>query len=416
MAGYLHARRKGREYLGWLCDQVQNKTGRISIDPTARDDVTLVPVPKDCIGYVMGDKRKTLSRLEEDWETLIFFVDGKSLPANYQDDVEGLAIFGSDKGRAGTELKVMGAVETKLPMFFTRGVGDYIFDGDWGVDTLPLSGDELSFALGKDGATRRKLAKSSGCILEYVGNVAYMAGSWDERARARDYLTWLLRQRTGPVSVDITGRTDIIELEVPEEMRGLTKATSLREVEKESGTFCLFQGDNNTSDVLLICGHSAEARAYAERLLQDLMQRGSVQRPKGKPPRRAGDRVRPTERKGGHAERGHHRGGKPDRGGPGANQGQYAPGMRRRPPKAASSEEGESDSDNSGSESGSQTGSDGQSGFSSRSGDEHRRRRASPAPAPPVRQPKGWGAGPRNRQWTSHDSQSESDEEIVPYW
>lgn len=402
MAGYLPARRKGKEYLGWLCDQVQNKTGRISIDPTARDDVTLVPVPKDCIGYVMGDKRKTLSRLEEDWETLIFFVDARSLPASYQDDVEGLAIFGSDRGRAGTELKVMGAVETKLPMFFTRGVGDYIFDGDWGVDTLPLSGEELSFALGKDGATRRKLAKSSGCILEYVGNVAYMAGSWDERSRARDYLTWLMRQRTGPVSVDITGRTDVTEFEVPEEMRGLTKATSLREVEKESGTFCLFQGDNNTSDVLLICGHSAEARTHAEHLLQDLMVRGSVQRPKAKATRR---------RQGGHAQRGH------QRGAPSGNQGQHAPGVRRRPPKAASSsEEGESDSDNSGSESGSQTGSEGQSGFSSRSGDDHRRRHASPAPAPPVRQPKGWGSGPRNRQWTSHDSQSESDEEIVPYW
>ena len=31
-------------------------SGRISIDPTAREDVTLVPVPRECIGYVMGDK------------------------------------------------------------------------------------------------------------------------------------------------------------------------------------------------------------------------------------------------------------------------------------------------------------------------------------------------------------------------
>ena len=31
--------------------------GRISIDPSVREDVTLVPVPKDCIGYVMGDKQ-----------------------------------------------------------------------------------------------------------------------------------------------------------------------------------------------------------------------------------------------------------------------------------------------------------------------------------------------------------------------
>ena len=48
----------------------------------------------------------------------------------------------------------------------------------------------------------------------------------------RDYLTWLTWQRTGPVTIDTTGRSDIREMEVPEEMRGLTKAASLREVEK----------------------------------------------------------------------------------------------------------------------------------------------------------------------------------------
>ena len=28
---------------------------------------------------------------------------------------------------------------------------------------------------------------------------------------------------------------------------------------EESGTFCFFQGDSSTSDVLLICGHRQEA-------------------------------------------------------------------------------------------------------------------------------------------------------------
>ena len=37
---------------------------------------------------------------------------------------------------------------------------------DWGRDTIPLEVEELSFALGKDGSTRKKLAKASGCILE----------------------------------------------------------------------------------------------------------------------------------------------------------------------------------------------------------------------------------------------------------
>lgn len=374
MAGYLPNRRRGREYLGWLCDQVGNKQGRISIDPTAREDVTLVPVPRECIGYVMGDKRKTLSRLEEDWETLIFFVDSRALPYSYrEEDVEGLAIFGAEWGRAGTELKVMGAVETKIPQFFTERVGDYHYDGPWGVDTLPLPGDELSFALGKDGATRRKLAKASGCILEYVGNVAYMAGTLEERKRARDYLTWLTWQRTGPITIETAGREDIREMEVPEEMRGLTKAASLREVEKESGTFCFFQEDTN-SEVLLICGHREEGRAYAEQLLMDLMMKGSVQRPRPAPAK-AQTRQRPPRTR------------------------------RQRAPEPKSSSE-ESESEASDSTAG--------SAASSEIYEPPPRRPPPPSTPPPPPRAKGWMTGPRIRQWASQDNSS--DDEIVPYW
>ena len=46
----------------------------------------------------------------------------------------------------------------------------------WGMDLKMLTNDDLSFALGKDGTTRKKLAKASGGILEYIGNVAYMPG------------------------------------------------------------------------------------------------------------------------------------------------------------------------------------------------------------------------------------------------
>lgn len=372
IAGYLPNRRRGREYLGWLCDQVGNKQGRISIDPTAREDVTLVPVPRDCIGYVMGDKRKTLSRLEEDWETLIFFVDSRALPYSYhEEDVEGLAIFGAEWGRTGTELKVMGAVETKIEGFFTRTVGDYHFDGPWGVDTVPLPGDELSFALGKDGATRRKLARASGCILEYVGNVAYMAGTLEERSRARDYLTWLTWQRTGPITIDTAGRNDIREMEVPEEMRGLTKAASLREVEKESGTFCFFQGDANSA-VLLICGHREEGRAYAETLLMDLMMKGSVQRAKAPPPKAPDRQRRPRKRR-----------------------------QRMAPEPKSSSEESESEA------------SDSTDASSEYEPPPRRPPPPSTTPPPPPRA-KGWVTGPRIRQWASQDNSS--DDEIVPYW
>lgn len=356
LAGTAEARTRGREYLGWLCDQVCNKTGRISINPRERNDVTLVPVPRDCIGYVMGDKRNTLSRLEEDWETLIFFVDNNSLPS-YDEDVEGLAIFGAERGRAGTELKVMGAVETKLPLFFTRGVGDFRCPQPWGVDTLPFTSEELSFALGKDGATRKKLARASGCIIEYVGTVAYMAGTMSERSRARDYLDWLVGQRTGPITISLAGRDDVSTVEVPEEMRGLVRANSLRDAEKESGTFIFFQGDASTSSTIVVCGYRAQDRVRADRVLQDLIQRGVAMRPK---PRRRPQPDRPVQ----HAQE-------------------------------QSEHELEGEESEEGSEVYSEEESDGG---------------VPPAKPPPRARP----APGARRQWASEDDSSE--DEIVPYW
>lgn len=64
---------------------------------------------------------------------------------------------------------------------------------------------------------------------------------------------------------------------------------------QDSGTFCFFQGDSN-SEILLICGHQEEGRAYAEELLMDLMVKGAVQRPKATKaprPRRPRRRRRP---------------------------------------------------------------------------------------------------------------------------
>ncbi len=38
-------------------------------------------------------------------------------------------------------------------------------------------GEEFSYALGKDGSTRKKLAKAAHCLMEYVGEFAVMSGT-----------------------------------------------------------------------------------------------------------------------------------------------------------------------------------------------------------------------------------------------
>ena len=62
---------------------------------------------------------------------------------------------------------------------------------------MPVEDDDYSYALGKGGATRKKLARASGAILEYIGKFAFIAGDRKERERGRQYLKWLCSQRSG---------------------------------------------------------------------------------------------------------------------------------------------------------------------------------------------------------------------------
>eukprot|EP00966_Prymnesium_polylepis_P033688 782911-Prymnesium_polylepis.1 len=85
----------------------------------------------------------------------------------------------------------------------------------------------------QDGTTRRKLARASGAIMEYVGQIAFICGSFEERTRARTYLKWLLKQRNGSVFVeDLRERTDVTIVPVPSEAIGYVtgnRGSSLRQ-------------------------------------------------------------------------------------------------------------------------------------------------------------------------------------------
>lgn len=129
--------------------------------------------------------------------------------------------------RRGAELKVVSTIEAKVPGYF-RDHEDLILDRDfdpenpdWKTDVLKFKDDELSFALGKRGATRRKLELASDCIVQYVGDLALFAGSEKQRSRIRTYIKWLFAQLDGPVQVpDWMERDDCTAIDVPQETVG----------------------------------------------------------------------------------------------------------------------------------------------------------------------------------------------------
>ncbi|CAE7037837.1 FUBP3 [Symbiodinium natans] len=215
-------RKRAKEYMKWLFDQLE---GPVYVHGWEdRDDITVVDVPQDCIGYVTGNRRAALGGIEEEWGTLMFFMnkDGGSTKGRGRGGSEQLAIFGSERSRRGAELKVMSAVETKAPGTFTRGIREKFSDEKgFATDRMIFRDDELSYALGKEGSTRKKLAFAANVILEYVGHVCFMAGTLKERRRVKQFIDWLLAQRRGSVTVkDVSDRDDCTEMHIPENCKG----------------------------------------------------------------------------------------------------------------------------------------------------------------------------------------------------
>jgi hypothetical protein len=256
----------------------------VTLDPKDHpNDLTIVNIPYEAVSFVTGKGGKFLRMVEEEFGTLLFFLGSSGSPAKgaRPTDVMQLAIFGDMRPRRGSELKIMTATEMKLKGHFTKGVKEfYSPDEGFSTDWITISEEDYSYVLGKGGSTRRKLSRASGCIVEYVGQVAYFAGSKRERECAREYLDWVLQQRIGAVTVDYANRDDCTFIMVPAPCIGYItghRGVSLRQIEEETKTFCFFEGavtdtaqrvpdDIENSKPLLIFG-KPENRKNAEHLV-----------------------------------------------------------------------------------------------------------------------------------------------------
>merc|ERR1719310_957140 len=173
-------------------------------------------------------------------------------------EFEKLAIFGEVRGRRGAELKVLSAVETKVPGYFDK-IRDQVVSrdkgkddtGTWSTDTMTFEDDELSYALGKQGGTRKKLERASQAIVQYVGHVALFSGTRAERKRAKEYMRWLFEQLEGPVYVDgWEDRDDCTVIDVPSDCIGYitgNRRASLGAMEEEWGVLMFFMNKKGDS-------------------------------------------------------------------------------------------------------------------------------------------------------------------------
>mmetsp|Transcript_133432 Transcript_133432/g.285328 ORF Transcript_133432/g.285328 Transcript_133432/m.285328 type:complete len:938 (-) Transcript_133432:57-2870(-) len=244
-------------------------------DVAGHEDLTIIEVPAVAVSFVTGRQGSFLRLVEEEFGTMLFFFDYNK--ANQRDQVEKLAIFGPLRERRGAELKVLSAIETKQPGFIAKLDGASPMQDPaegFATDRMLIEEDDYSYALGRGGATRKKIARAAGCVIEYIGRYAYLCGVKKERVRAREYLVWLFQQRVGSVEVDYANRDDVTVLQVPRDCVGFVtgaKGASLRSIEDATGTFCFIEGGrddpNRDPKPLLIFG-SPKARLAAEERLK----------------------------------------------------------------------------------------------------------------------------------------------------
>mmetsp|Transcript_51343 Transcript_51343/g.153534 ORF Transcript_51343/g.153534 Transcript_51343/m.153534 type:complete len:606 (+) Transcript_51343:33-1850(+) len=275
-------RKRAKEYMKWLFEQLE---GPVYVDGWQdRDDCTVVDVPRDCVGYITGNRRATLATMEEEWGVFMFFMNksedkGRGRGA----DTEMLIIFGAQRDRRGAELKVMNGIEKKAPGSFTRGVRDKTSDSrGFDTDRMILKDEELSYAIGKEAATQKKLEKAAGAILQFVGHVAFIAGTLKERRRCKEFISWLLQQMRGSVTIpDISRRDDATELHIPANCKGWVtgnRGSELRRVEQETGTYMFMALDRHGGERLLIFSVDPGTktgdggRMHAERLINEMIQ------------------------------------------------------------------------------------------------------------------------------------------------
>eukprot|EP00929_Paragymnodinium_shiwhaense_P088680 TRINITY_DN489_c0_g3_i1.p2 TRINITY_DN489_c0_g3~~TRINITY_DN489_c0_g3_i1.p2 ORF type:complete len:607 (+),score=174.13 TRINITY_DN489_c0_g3_i1:83-1903(+) len=278
-------RKRAKEYMKFLFEQLE---GPVYVHGWEdRDDCTVLDIPSDCIGYITGARRATLSTMEEQWGVLMFFMnksgDGGRDGRRGTGGSEQLMICGPQRARRGAELKVMSGVEAKSPGYFTRSVREKESDTKgFDTDRLILKDDELSYSLGKQGTTRKKIEMASACILEYVGNIAFIAGTYKERKRCREYLQWLLAQRRGSVTIrHVQDREDCTEMHIPDNCKGWVtgnRGSELRRMEEETQTYMFMSLNENGEERLCIFAADAGSkisntgRMAAERLVNEMVQ------------------------------------------------------------------------------------------------------------------------------------------------
>lgn len=235
------------------------------------DDVTVLDIPQECAGFVSGAQGANMNEIEFESETFIYYGIDERRPKLPPGKISTI-IFGERQGRRQAELRIMALVEMKL-----RGYYSYSErykphleppEVDWGTDIIDVT-QNFKMLLGKGGNTKRKLARAARCVIEYIGTLAFISGTNEQRRRGRTYIQALIEQiEFQKVEIpDLDMRDDISAITIPTSSVGYVTGkggAALRDVEERTKTFCFIEDSSSDKECrVFVCGADAASREEA---------------------------------------------------------------------------------------------------------------------------------------------------------
>ena len=122
------------------------------------------------------------------------------------------------------------------------------------TEHLEIAKEDAGFILGRGGQTKMKIQRVCGAELELdeKENRVSMYGTHDQRQKAKDYIGFIMQQRTGSVHIDLeAGRDDLTVVKVPEDCVAFVMGRggqTLRTIEQEWGSLMFFAKTTASDD------------------------------------------------------------------------------------------------------------------------------------------------------------------------
>lgn len=123
---------------------------------------------------------------------------------------------------------------------------DVADDNARGRESMDIEADDAAFVLGRGGATKKKIERACGAMID-LNERDYridVMGTKRQRKLAMDYLKYVMQQRVGPVQIDVDEpRDDLTVLTVPDDCVAFVMGRAgqtLRTIEEEWLTLMFF--------------------------------------------------------------------------------------------------------------------------------------------------------------------------------